>query len=186
MGWNCHSIKQASWDFTKAFGQTQATTTSTDFVNSSWFPFLQWLYCSLHFFAKDGVVILCVCLGTVQYWWISIGLVIVKLSSVFCPSVHYLSFFCEAFSWTILDSSSFFLFHSGQVFHELVYPLTVVPPQKLFSLITLFSYPVFFRLFHAPFDVAVHFPVFLRSFKFYRSFLSSLLLSHWSKFSAMI
>ena len=32
----------------------------------------------------------------------------------------YLLFFCEAFSWTILDRSSFSLFHSGQVFHELV------------------------------------------------------------------
>ena len=31
-----------------------------DVVNSSWLPFLQWLYCSLHFFVKDGVVILCV------------------------------------------------------------------------------------------------------------------------------
>ena len=65
-----------------------------DVVNSSWLPFLQWLYCSLHFFAKDGVVILCVCLGTVQYWWISIGLVIVQLSAVICPSVQYLLFFC--------------------------------------------------------------------------------------------
>ena len=27
-----------------------------------------------------------------------IGLVIVQLSAVFCPSVQYLSFFCEAFS----------------------------------------------------------------------------------------
>ena len=55
-----------------------------DVVNSSWLPFLQWLYCSLHFFAKDGVVILCVCLGTVQYWWISIGLVIVQGTRPFC------------------------------------------------------------------------------------------------------
>ena len=52
--------------------------------------------------------------------------------------------------------------------------------------LTVFSYPVFFCLFHTSLDVVVHFPVFLRSFKFYRSFLSSLLLSHWSKFSAMI
>ena len=33
--------------------------------------------------------ILCVCLGTVQYWWISIGLVIVQLRAVFSPSVQY-------------------------------------------------------------------------------------------------
>ena len=88
------------------------------------FPFLQWLYCSLHFSAKDGKVILWVCLGTIQYWWISTDLVIVQLRAVFCPSVLYLSFFCEAFSWTILDSSRFPLFHSGQVFHQLVCPLT--------------------------------------------------------------
>ena len=25
-----------------------------DVVNYSWLPFLQWLYCSLHFFAKEG------------------------------------------------------------------------------------------------------------------------------------
>ena len=84
---------------------------------------------------------LCVCLGTVQYWLISIGLVIVQLSAKLCPSVQYLSFFCETFSWTTLDSSSFSSFHSGQVFHDLVYPLTVVLPQIFFSLTTLFTYP---------------------------------------------
>ena len=76
-------------------------------VDSSWLPFLPRLYCSLHFFARDGAVILCVCLGTVQYWWIPTGLLIVQLSAVFCPSVQHLSFFCEAFSWTILDNNSF-------------------------------------------------------------------------------
>ena len=130
---------------------------------TSFFP---WLYCSLHFFAKNGVVILCVSLGIVQYWWISVGLVIVQLRAVFCPWVQYLSFFCEAFSWTILDSSSFPLFYSGQVSHELVYPVTVVLREVCFGLITLFSYPVFFCLFQAPLDVAVHVVVFLRSFRF--------------------
>ena len=70
----------------------------------------------------------------------------------------------------ILDSSCFPLFHSGQVFHQLVCPLTVVLPWIFFNLITLFSYPVFFSLFHAPLDV-VHFLVFLRSFRL-KSFLS--------------
>ena len=46
-----------------------------DVVGSSWLPFLQLLYCSLHFSWKHGLVILYVCLQTVQYWWISIGLV---------------------------------------------------------------------------------------------------------------
>ena len=151
-----------------------------DIVDSSWLPFLQWLYCSLHFFAKDGVVILCVCLGTVQYWWISTGLLIVKLGAVFCSSVLYLSFFCESFSWTILDSSSFSLFHSGQFFHELVFPLTVVFPQIFFNLTTLFSYPVFVCLFHAPLGVVVHFLLFLRSFRF------KSLFSHFSPFVAQI
>ena len=112
-----------------------------------------------NFFAKDGVVVLHVCLGTIQYWWISIGLVVVQLTTVFCPSVQYLSFFCEAFSWTISDSSSCPVFHSGQVFHKLVCPLTIVLPQIFFILTTLFSYPVFFCLFQAPLDV--HFLVFL-------------------------
>ena len=49
----------------------------------------------------------CVFLGTVQYWWISAGLVIVQLRAVFRPSVQYLSFFCEAFFWAVLDCSSF-------------------------------------------------------------------------------
>ena len=104
---------------------------------------------SLHFCANDWVVILCVCPGTLQDWWISIGLVVVQLRAVFCPSVQYLSLFCEAFSWTILDSSRFPLLHSGQVFHQLVCPLTAVLPQSFSNLTTLFSYPVFFSLFHA-------------------------------------
>ena len=45
---------------------------------------------------------------------------VVQLRAVFRPSVQYLSLFCEAFSWTILYSSRFPLFHSGQVFHQLV------------------------------------------------------------------
>ena len=79
--------------------------------------------------------------------------------------------FCEAFSWAILDSSSFSLLHSGQVFYELVCPLTVVLLQIFFNLTTLFSYLDFYCLFHAPLDVILHFPVFLRSFRF-KSFLS--------------
>ena len=90
------------------------------------FRFFNDLYCSLHFFAKDGVDILCVCLRKVQYRWLSIGLVTVKLWAVLCPSVQYRSSICELFSWTILDSSSFLFFHSGQVFHELVYVLLLL------------------------------------------------------------
>ena len=88
-----------------------------------------------------------ICLGTVQYWWISIGLVVVHFRTVFCPSVQYLSLFCEAFSWTILDSSRFPLFQGGQVFHQLVCPLTVVLPKIFFNLTALFSYPVFLQPF---------------------------------------
>ena len=69
-----------------------------------------------------------------------------------------------------MDKSSFPMFHSGQVFHGLVCPLPVVLLQIIFNLTTLFSYPVFFCLFHAPLDAKVHFPVFLRSFRF-ESFL---------------
>ena len=91
--------------------------------------------------------------------------VVVQLRAVFCPSVQHLSFFCEAFSRMILDSSGFPLFHGGQVFHQLVCPLTVVLPQIFFNLTTLISYSVFFCLFPALFDVVVHFLVFLRSFR---------------------
>ena len=71
----------------------------------------------------------------------------------------------------ILDSSRFPLFHSGQVFHQLVCPLTVVLSRIFLDLTTLFSYPVLFNLFHAPLDVVVHFLVFLRFFRL-KSFLS--------------
>ena len=90
-------------------------------------------------------------------------------------SILSISSVSVAFLWgiflTILDSSCFPLFHSGQVFHQLVCPLTVVPPQIFFNLTTLFSYPVFFSLFHAPLDVVVHFLVFCSSFRL-KSFLS--------------
>ena len=78
-----------------------------------------------------------------------VGLVVVQLRAVFCPSVQYLSLYCEAFSWMILDSSHFPLFHSGQVFHQLICPLTVVLPQIFFNLATLFSCQVFSSFFHA-------------------------------------
>ena len=58
-------------------------------------------------------------------------------------------------------------------FHQLVCPLIVVLPQIFFNLTTLFSYPLFFSLFHAPIDVVVNFLVFLRSFEL-KSFLSQL------------
>ena len=60
---------------------------------------------------------------------ISIGLVIVQIRAVVCPSRQYLSFFSKAFSQTILDSSSFSLFHSDQVFPRSGEPRT----QKLKS-----------------------------------------------------
>ena len=57
------------------------------------------------------------CLSGVK-WWIFIDLVIVEIRAVFCPSVRYLSFFCEAFSWTILDGSTCSLFHSVSEFNS--------------------------------------------------------------------
>ena len=69
-----------------------------------------------------------------------------------------------------MDSSSFPLLHSGRVFHKLVCLLTVVRLHTFFNFTKLFSYRVFFCLFHAPLDVVVHFLVFLRSCRF-ESFL---------------
>ena len=80
-------------------------------------------------------------------------------------------------SWTVV---AFPCLNSGQVFHQLVCPLTVVLPQIFFNLTTPFSYPVFFCLFHAPLDVVVHFLVFLRSLRLKPS------LSHFSPFVAQI
>ena len=99
---------------------------------------------------------------------------IVQLRAVFFPSVQYLSF---------LDSSSFLLFQSDQVFHKLLCPLTVVVPQ--INLTTLFSYPLFLCLFHTLLDVIVHFLVFFRSFRFESFFLSFLLLWHRSRISTV-
>ena len=55
----------------------------------------------------------CVFRDSSAYCWISVGLVFVQLRAVLCPSVQYLSFFCDAFSWKILDSCSLRLFHNG-------------------------------------------------------------------------
>ena len=106
--------------------------------------------------------------------------VVVQLRAVVCSSVQHLSLFCEAFSRTILDSSRFLPFHSGQVFHHLVCPLTVILPQILFSLTTLFSYPVFCSFFHASLYVVIHF------FVFFRSFRLIFFLSQFSPFVAQI
>ena len=69
------------------------------------------------------MVILCVCLRTVQYRWISIGLVIVQLSIVFCPLIQYVSFFCEAFPerpWTVKAFPSFIMAKSFTSWHALL------------------------------------------------------------------
>ena len=63
-------------------------------------------------------------------------------------------------------------------FHKLICTLTVVLAQIFFSLTTLFSYPIFFCLFHAPLDVVVRFLVFLRSFKFESVLFSVLSFCH--------
>ena len=65
------------------------------------------------------------------------------------------------------------LFHSGQVFYELVCPLIdcCFSSDFLQSHYTVLLYSVLLPFFHAPINVVVHFPVFLRSFRF-KSFLS--------------
>ena len=64
------------------------------------FPFFNDFILQPPLFCEGWVVIICVCLGTVQYWWISNGFVIVQLIAVFCPSV---SFLCEAFFFLFLN-----------------------------------------------------------------------------------
>ena len=82
-------------------------------------------------------------------------------------------------------SSSFPLFHSSQVFHEFSCCLTVVLPQIVFNLATLFSYPVIFCLF-------MHLLMLLFTSLCFSDpsgsnlfFLSSLLLSHRSRICAV-
>ena len=67
-------------------------------------------------------------------------------------------------SWTVVAFPCFTVWSLSRVG-------TVVLPHIFFNLTTLFSYPVFFCLFHAPLDVVVHFLVFFRSFMF-KSFLT--------------
>ena len=77
-------------------------------------------------------------------------------------------------SWTVVTFLCFTVVKSFTSWYALLllfFPLTVVLPQILFNLTTLFCYPVFFSLFHAPLNVVVHFFVFLRSVRF-ESFLS--------------
>ena len=88
------------------------------------------------------MVVLRVCLGTVQYQWISIGHVIAQLRAVFCPSVQYLSFFCEGFSrtiWTVVAFSCFTVVKPFTSWYAIfiiiiIYPLTakvVGAPQMI-------------------------------------------------------
>ena len=93
-------------------------------------------------------------------------------------SVHRFSI-----SRSSVDGSSFPLFHSGQVFRELVCPLTVVLPQICFSVSLHCFLPSFLLPFPAPLD---HFLVFRRYSGSNLFFLSSLLLSHRSRISAVI
>ena len=115
--------------------------------------------------------------STVSVWepfstdWSPLALWLYSSEQYLCPSAQYFLFFCKAFSWKILDSSSFFLFHSGEVFRELVRPLAVVLPQIFSSLTALISHSVFSCLFQALLDAVVHSSVFLRYFSF-ESFLS--------------
>ena len=152
-----------------------------DVVNSSWLLFLQWLRTAASIsLRRMGWLSSVSVWGTVQYRWLSIGRVIVQIRAVFCPSVLYLSFFCEAYSWTTLDSGGFPVFNSGQIFRQLVFPLTVVLPEILFNLTILSPYPVFCCIFHAPLDDVVHFLVSIRSFRF------KSVLSQFSHFVAQI
>ena len=113
-----------------------------DVVNFSWLPSLQRLYCSLHFFAKDGM-------SNVFVWG--------QISTDGSPLALWL-YSSEQYSvhWFSISCSSVRHFPewARTVFHELVCPLTVVL-QIFFNPTTLFFYPVFFCLFHAPLDVVV-------------------------------
>ena len=93
----------------------------------------------------------------------------------------------------ILDSSSFPLFHGGQVFYQLVCPLQLFFLR--FSSVSLHCSPIqfFCSLSHAPLAFCMHLLMLLFTSLYFsdpsgsdRFFLSSLLLSHRSRISAVI
>ena len=138
-----------------------------------------------HFFAKDGLVVLCVCLGTAQYLWLSICLVIVQLRAVFYPSVQHLSFFCEAFFWMILDSISFHCFTVVKSFTTW-YALLLLLVLR-FSSISLHCSPIQFSFVFFMHLLMLLFPsmYFSDPSGLNRFVLSCLLLSHRSRISAV-
>ena len=111
--------------------------------NPADFPFFN--DCTAAFTSLRRVVILCVCLGTVHYRWISIGPIVVQLRAVFCPSVQYLSFFHEAFfserPWTVVTFPCFTVVKSFTSWYALL-PLFFLR----FSSISLHSSPIQFSL----------------------------------------
>ena len=96
---------------------------------------------------EGGGVVICVCLGTVHYWWISVGLVIVQLWSVFYPSVQYLAFFCEAFSWIVLDINSLLFFSQWSNLSGMSMPSWCYSSSDFLQSHTLFFYPFCFAFF---------------------------------------
>ena len=66
------------------------------------------------------------CLGTVQHWWISIGLVVVQLRAVFCSSVQYLTI-CHSsvrhfpeWSWPVVTFPCFTVVKSFTLWYALL------------------------------------------------------------------
>ena len=110
-------------------------------------------------------------LGTVQYWWISISLELYSSLQYsfyrFNISRSSVRHFPER-SWTVVAFPCFTVLKSFTSSYTLILPLMFL---RFFNLTTLFTHPVFFCFFHAHLEVVVHFPVFLRSFRF-KSFLS--------------
>ena len=138
-----------------------------------------------HFFAKDGLVVLCVYLETAQYWWLAICLVIVQLRAVFCPSVQHLLFLCEAFFWMIMDSISFHCFTVVKSFTTW-YALLLLLFLR-FSSISLHCSPIQFSFVFFMHLLMSLFPslYFSDPSASNRFVLSCLLLSHRSRISAV-
>ena len=130
-----------------------------DVVNPSWLPFLQWLYCSLH-------------------WWISIGLAIVQCNAVFWSLIQYLSFFSfPERSWIVIAFLCFTVFMSFTSWYALLVCCSAPDCVQSYYIILLSS-------FLLPFSFtswcSVYFLVFLRSVRF------EFFVSHFSPFIAQI
>ena len=106
------------------------------------FPFFNDRTATTTSLRRMGVIILCVCLGTVQYRCISSGLVIVQLKAVFCPSIQYPRSFVRYFPerpWLVVALPCFEVVKSFTSGYALLLLFFLI-----FSSVSLYCSPILF------------------------------------------